>query len=271
MKKLVWPIVALLALGCGNGSESTANAERSAFDDLRLEAADGTTVFAVLVETERVAYGVVLMFHQAGSNMHEYDPIAPEVANLGWDCLLVDQRAGGEMWGEVNLTKSQFTDDPGFLDAFQDLEAALAWADGKDYEKIIAWGSSYSASLVLRLAAENSSVDAVVSFSPGEYARLYPGGDKPEDGSLVAGWNADVGVPVFFASTGAERDATYKIWDTAPDTLERGRDYGYSSAQSVHGSSSLREDKNPEGRERYFDALSQFLRDVESDGRAFGG
>ena len=58
-----------------------------------------------------------------------------------------------------------------FLDALPDLRASLRLARAR-YAKgtLIAWGSSYSAALVLVLAAENPDLaDATLAFAPGEY------------------------------------------------------------------------------------------------------
>ncbi len=228
-----------------------------------IEAADGTTVYTELVEAKDEPKGVVLMFHQAGSNRHEYDPIAPRVASLGWDCLMVDQRAGGDMWGATNQTAAQFTGETSYMDAYADMEAALKWADGEGYKRIIAWGSSYSASLVLRLASENKSVGAVVSFSPGEYF------DEP---GIVAKWNSEVTAPCFFAATSQELVTdVFKLVDTKPKSPGRDMDVVFGTKDGVHGSSALREDKNPIDFQAYWNHLDRFLRSYESGGKNFGG
>ncbi|MCH8979084.1 MAG: dienelactone hydrolase family protein, partial [Armatimonadetes bacterium] len=192
MKNALLLVMIACLVGCtGGGGEQPEEREGG----LHLKAEDGTTVFAELHPVDGEAKGVILMFHQAGSNMHEYDPITPRVVELGYDCLTVDQRAGGDMWNSVNRTAAQFSAEQSYSDAYPDLEAALAWAEGEEYETILAWGSSYSASLVLRLAAENGSVDGVLSFSPGEYF---------DSEGLVAEWNSEVGVPCLFAATPQE-------------------------------------------------------------------
>ena len=180
----------IVVVGCSGGGSAD-----DLGDALGIKAADGTIVSAELVPAKGKAMGVVLMFHQAGSNRHEYDPIAPRIAERGWDCLKVDQRAGGSKWGDANPTASRAKGDKSYESAYPDLEAALNWAEGEGYEKVVAWGSSYSASLALRLASEHDTVDAVIAYSPGEYF---------DEKCVVAKWNSGVKVPTYVAATSEE-------------------------------------------------------------------
>ncbi|HXH59740.1 MAG TPA: alpha/beta hydrolase [Fimbriimonadaceae bacterium] len=260
MKRFLVFCACAVLVGCGKGGGKSA---LGPFDGLELKAADGTTVFARLVKAKGEPKGAVLMFHQAGSNMHEYDPIAERVAGLGWDCLKVDQRSGGDMWDEVNRTAAQFKKNPDYMDAYQDLEAALKWAEDAKYKKIVAWGSSYSASLVLKLAADHKDVGAVLSFSPGEYF----GQD-----SLVAGWNSKVKVPEFLAATPKEfSGAVYDIYDADKDNPDRAACMTFGTADGIHGSSTLRADKAPKAAEAYWSKVEQFLNVYDTGGRDFGG
>ena len=63
----------------------------------------GGKVFGDLYRAKSSTRGLILMFHQAGSNYTEYSGIAPRVAALGWDCLAVDQRSGGDDRSLANL------------------------------------------------------------------------------------------------------------------------------------------------------------------------
>ncbi|MCH7945273.1 MAG: hypothetical protein IIC73_04565, partial [Armatimonadetes bacterium] len=127
-------------------------------------------------------------------------------------------------------------------------------------ETILAWGSSYSASLVLRLASEHASVDGVLSFSPGEYF-------DPE--GLVAGWNSEVTVPCLFAATSAELLAgVYDIHDAAPNT---DINMAFGAKTGKHGSSTLHEELNPDSNAMYWKGVERYLLSIESGGAAFGG
>src|SRR3954453_731661 len=73
----------------------------------------------------------IVLFHQAGWSRAEYDEIAPRLVAMGFNCMAVDARAGGGVNGVRNETQRRAkaagrgTD---FLDAEQDLEAALRYA-----------------------------------------------------------------------------------------------------------------------------------------------
>jgi len=217
---------------------------------LVLHAADKTAVFARLYPATGKAKAIILMFHQARSNMAEYAPIAPRVAKMGFDCLTIDQRAGDGMWGVKNKTAAQFSSEQNYLQAYPDLEAALAWAKLRHYQKIIAWGSSYSSSLTLRLASEHPEIAAALVFSPGEYF--------DQDG-LVAGWNQKIKVPVLFAWTQEEADkGGMKLFQSA----KRAGDVLVVGPQGVHASSTLRADRNPNGAEYYWERVEKFLKAV---------
>ncbi|MEI9987172.1 MAG: alpha/beta hydrolase [Aliidongia sp.] len=142
-----------------------------AVEPVSFPASDGGTVHGDLYRSATPAKAVILLFHQAGSNRGEYEPIAPRLTALGYDALAVDQRAGGTLWGHGNQTVTERGGPVDNIKALPDLEGALAYAT-KTWpgRPVIAWGSSYSASLVFFLAARHpSEIAAVLSFSPGEY------------------------------------------------------------------------------------------------------
>jgi pimeloyl-ACP methyl ester carboxylesterase len=114
---------------------------------------------------------LVLLFHQAGSNGRgEYATIAPWLNENGFRAIAWDQRSGGDRFGSTNRTAASLPEGTSteYCDAYPDLQAALDHVIGTDLaEKVIVWGSSYSAALVFRLAAENpEKVAGVVSCSP---------------------------------------------------------------------------------------------------------
>jgi dienelactone hydrolase len=116
---------------------------------------------------------IIVMCHQAGWSRGEYLEIAPKLNKLGYNCLALDQRSGESVNGIKNETAQRAKDQnlpTNYLDAEQDIKAAVRWAKLNSPKKgIILWGSSYSASLVLKVAKEEAAVAKVISFSPGEY------------------------------------------------------------------------------------------------------
>ncbi len=213
------------------------------------EAADGVRVWADLLRGPRGFAGpVVLLFHQAGSNAAEYEPIAPRLRAMGATTLAVDQRSGGRLFGSINRTATALGRPADFLEAYRDLEAALAWArERSGGGPLVVWGSSYSAASVFRLAATHPEIDAVLAFSPGEYL----GNDRS-----VAGDAAGVRVPTFVtAGEGSEVLEARFIFDATAATQK----IFYRPRIGVHGSSGLRSDRNPEGAEENWQAVARFL------------
>ncbi len=158
---------------------------------------------------------LVLLFHQAGWSRGEYREIAPKLRERGYQVMAVDQRSGKAVNGVPNETYRRARKkklETTYLDAYADLEAALAYAVGFiKPERIIVWGSSYSAALVFRLAAERPEhVDAVVSFSPGEYFA------NAESETYVRAFARKVNVPVFVTSSKTEREQVKPIFDAVP-------------------------------------------------------
>ena len=112
---------------------------------------------------------IIALFHQAGSNGRgEYGPLFSWLNENGFSAIAWDLRKGGDHFGSVNITaQSRKGLDESFCDSYPDMVAAvektIAVAEGAP---VIIWGSSYSASLVFRAAAEIEGVDAVIAFSP---------------------------------------------------------------------------------------------------------
>jgi dienelactone hydrolase len=213
------------------------------------QASDGGTVYANATPAEGTAKGTILLFHQAGSNRAEYAPIAPRLAALGYNTVAVDQRAGGDLWNQENQTVAARGHGADFLDALPDLEGALVYG-GATWPgvPVIAWGSSYSASLVFFLAAKHpDAIAAVLSFSPGEYF----------SGSSVRDQAARTYCPVFVtsASSSGEVAEAKRLIDAVPDDHKM----QFVPQRGVHGSSTLRTDSNPAGAAAAWTAVTEFL------------
>jgi pimeloyl-ACP methyl ester carboxylesterase len=152
-------LVAVLTL-----ASSTAFAET-----VTTTAADGTkvygeTYFAGLTD----AAPMISLFHQARSNGRgEYGPLTGWLNGLGYRVIAWDQRSGGDLYGAENRTAAEAKGGKQFCDAYPDVEAGVAFAhQAAKGAPLIIWGSSYSASLVWRAAAEHADLlDAVVAMS----------------------------------------------------------------------------------------------------------
>jgi dienelactone hydrolase len=214
-------------------------------------ARDRVTVFADYYLAASKAKPLVLLFHQAGSNRGEYATIAPVLVGLGFNALAVDPRAGGNSWGRANETVQHLGHSAGFTAALADLEAAVQWARASGHTgKLIVWGSSYSAALVFLLAAEHQDeIAAILAFSPGEY---LGGTDRVRHAA------SQISMPIFVASAkqGDEIAAARMILDAAPAAVKT---QFVPRSAGIHGSSTLRADRNPAGAEENWNAVKDFL------------
>ena len=222
-----------------------------------IEARDGLKINAEFYQASTApGTPLLVLYHQARSGRAEYRPIAPRLKDLGYDCLAVDLRSGQACGGVPNLT-AKFARERGasgtYLDALADIEDSLAWARANHPQaKIVAWGSSYSASLVLVLAATSPKLlDGGVAFAPGEYFTAL---GKP------ATWVRDsvpkIGCPVFLTASRAEQGELQPIFDAIPDGKKK---LFLPEAEGAHGSRALWDET--EGHEEYWKAVEAFLKE----------
>lgn len=247
MRRSVFVASSAGALALGSARVALA---RPPSRDVEFTASDGVRVYGIKREPSSPPIGVILLFHQAGSSADEYDPIAPRLVDMGYTTLAIDQRSGGKLYGP-NRTVAELGRSESYLAAERDLDAALAWAK-KNYEKppTILWGSSYSASLVFVLAANHQGeIAKVLAFSPGEYF----------EGKLeVAQVAKRVTAPIFADSAADPQEiaAAKAILAASPSTVK----VQYVPKHGVHGSSTLRRDKDPDGYEENWRVVEAFLR-----------
>lgn len=146
--------------------------------DVQFPSADGLMISANLYEIDKTS-PVIVLCHQARYNKYEYNSIATKLNEKGFNCIAIDQRSGGEMKSTDNTDNSYVNETflrakkegkaTEYLDAEQDIIAAVKYAKNIHKSPLILWGSSYSSTLALYIALENDAVNAVISFSPGNY------------------------------------------------------------------------------------------------------
>ena len=196
----------------------------------------------------------IVLFHQAGWSRGEYDEIALKLNDLGFNCMAVDLRSGGSVNGVKNLTlqdavsKGKHTT---YIDAIKDIKAALLFAR-KHFAKgkLIAWGSSYSASLVIKIVGDDKNLaDEVISFSPGEYFTKY---DKAPN--WIKESAKKLRVPIFITSAKKEKSYWKPIYDAIPSQKE----FYLPTTKGHHGSRSLWS-RYPDSK-GYWQAVKGFLR-----------
>lgn len=228
-----------------------AKAAEIAPQAVNLKAADGVSVYGQFYQAEQPK-ALILLFHQAGSNYAEYATIGSRLAQEGFSALAIDQRSGSTLFGRANETVKSLGRSTTFLEAEKDLEAALAWAAQQKLPVAI-WGSSYSSALVFLVAAKHASeVHAVLAFSPGEYL------GKP---TLVQSSAAKLVLPIFATSAkdAEEISNAEKILKASPSLVKT---QFIPKIAGVHGSSTLRADRNPKGQQENWVAVLAFLNNV---------
>ncbi len=215
---------------------------------------DKVKVTADLYAPKVVTAPFIILFHQATYSRGEFVEIAPKLNEMGFNCLAVDLRSGESVNGLENKTW-RYADSLGmqtrYIDAYTDMRAAVSYVKRKyPGAKIILLGSSYSASLSIKLASDfPEGISGVVAFSPGEYFSKF-------------GWSRDiiqisaakVKCSVFITSSSDEKESWQKIYDAIPAQL---RVSYIPQAAGKHGAKTLWS-AFPESSE-YWKALKGFL------------
>ncbi len=185
---------------------SSFSAGQDPFKTLTFRAKDGVTVTADLYMPHPSSAPFIVLFHQAESSRGEYRTIAPRLNEMGFNTMAVDLRSGASFAGvtdETNAAARSQGKPATYLDALPDMEAAIAYARTAGAKgKLLIWGSSYSASLVLKIAGDNPGlVDGVLAFSPGEYFE-----ELGKSRSFIKMSAREINVPVFISSESLEEN-----------------------------------------------------------------
>lgn len=197
---------------------------------------------------------IILMCHQAGFNKFEYNEIANTVFEKGFNCLSIDQRSGGSVGDSINETYNRAKKagkSTEFLDAEQDIEAAISYLRKKYKKKIIVWGSSYSATLALYQGLKNNDVEAVIAFSPGNYF----GNERGDLQALLTEFHK----PLFATSSKVEAPILKKMLSGIPSNLYTTQFTPKGEGQ--HGSKALWTSEACSSE--YWEALNAFLSELK--------
>ena len=197
---------------------------------------------------------LIVLFHQAGSSRGEYNEIAPRLSQLGFNCIAVDLRSGEYSRGKDNETAIRASNaglSTNYADALPDLIAALQYTRKKyKHNKVIAWGSSYSASLVLKVAGDYPQlIDGVLAFSPGEYFS-HLGKSK----TWIRDSAKNIKAPTFITSSKDEADSWNVIYEAIPSKTKTSF---IPATAGRHGSRALW--NKYDDSEDYWQAVSKFL------------
>ncbi len=190
----------------------------------------------------------ILLCHQAGYSRGEYREIAPKLVNLGYNCLAIDQRSGNEVNFVKNETAQRAREKKlpaEYINALQDILAAIELIKTRSDKPIILWGSSYSASLALTIAPKELKVGALIVFSPGEYF---------SEANFVGSYIGKISVPVLALSSKSEYPEMEKLLTPLSKNLKT---LFKPSDEGRHGSKALWEDNR--SNKEYWMAVTMFF------------
>ena len=219
---------------------------------VEFKANDGLLVTGNLYEVDRIK-PVILLCHQAGFNRLEYADIAPKLNDLGYNCLALDLRSGGNFADKPNETAERAKRNSiknEMIDAQEDIKAAIDYVNQKYRSKVILWGSSYSASLALIEGISNNKVNAIIAFSPGNYF----GADVP---TLTTAF-ARAEKPFLVTSSKEEASGLKTLIGNLKMTNNQSQ--FIPEADGFHGTCALWIGQS--GAEEYWSAVSEFLKAV---------
>ncbi len=226
-------------------------AQRGVKEKVTFNSEDGIQITAdkYLINEE---YPYILLFHQAGSSRGEFNEIALRFQKLRYNCLAVDLRSGDNS----NFVRNETARNLGskgssvkFLDAAQDIRAAIDFAWALNPKEVILLGSSYSASLVMLEGKDNTNVKAVIAFSPGEYF----GDDLRMEEEIDSSWSK----PLFVAVTEREQPYVKQMLINIPE-----EDYTMFLPEkaAMHGAKALWEDSP--SKDEYWLALLFYVNNL---------
>lgn len=210
---------------------------------------DGLTISANLYHNNE-HFPIILLCHQARYNKAEYNEIAVKLFKKGFNLIAIDQRSGGTLFEQKNQTFAEATklEKPtSYLDAEQDIEAAIDFAYNKYNQKIILWGSSYSSTLALYFANSSDKIKAAIAFSPGDYFAKQKGSLKEK----LVGFSK----PMFATSSSEEAPKLTNMLSEIK--WNKNQVQFIPTEKGKHGSKALWEDNSD--NEEYWTALNTFL------------
>ncbi len=237
--------------GIVNGQTNDFKGEKISFLSL-----DSLEITADLYKIENNKGPYIILFHQANFSRGSYRDIAPKLNKLGYNCIAVDLRSGHKAQGVINETCKRaiaVNKKIRFSNAVQDTEAAILYVkDSLKVEKIIVWGSSYSASIAIYLGSKYSDdIDGILCFSPGEYFKI--------NDQFIASFSQNIKCPVFITSGKNEE----KKWNEIYKNISSEKSFFLPKEGGAHGSKALWDEKK--GNQVYWVAVKSFLESIRKD------
>jgi len=257
IKKLHILFACITLISCSNQKSGHDASGSSELKEISFLTADSITVYGDLL-FQYPTYPTILLFHQGGSNARaEYKLIIKrlldEVPKL--NILAIDQRSGGQIYGSFNRTVfhlSPYNNHP-MCEAYSDLQASLKFVSSREVTgPIVLWGSSYSGSLAIQLAAKNEDkITAVLAFSPASGGPMTD--CKPDE------YIRKLKTPLL-----ALRPRQEMQLESVQQQFQLLNKYGhqtYTAQHGVHGSSMMVRERVDNSVESNWDTVLHFIRE----------
>jgi len=196
---------------------------------------------------------VILLCHQANYNKYEYADIGPKLNEMGFNALAIDLTGGGTFAAHQNETiknrgEIEVADRIKIVE--NEIEAAVNYLAERYNNKVIVWGSSYTATLVVYAAINNKNVKASISFSGFNHF----GDSRPTLESMLPSLDK----PFFMTSSKEEVPVVTKILKDQKLTEQQLQ--FIPNGEGNHGSKAIW--NGQKDAEEYWVALKSFLNDV---------
>ena len=235
--------------------------DETGYQEISFYTSDSIKVFGQLYERNK-SNDIILLFHQGGSNARgEYRTIIPRLLDNNFNILAIDQRVGGQIYGSYNRTianipGNSFDNNYGYCDAYNNLEGALDYLiqTGNTSGKIL-WGSSYSASLSMKLASiRGQDLIGVLAFSPAS-GRVMDG-CNPEDFIEMV----EIPMIILKPPNEMESERSQQLYDLAAKLGHQ----TYVAENGIHGSSMLVESRVGKEVSKNWEIVLTFLHQIRN-------
>ena len=227
-------------------------------EEVTFKTQDNIQIYADIFESKLGKTApLILLFHQGGADARgEYGSyIAPRLVEKGFNVITVDQRQGGDRFKGTNRTVAGLkAKEYHYCEAYPDLKATLEYVKQRGFNgKRFAWGSSYSATLVLRLASEYpKDLNGVLAFSPA--------GGQPMRECQPANYAPAVKMPVLVMRPASEMNT--EVSKQQFQLFEKHNFQTYVAPNGVHGSSMLHPDRVVGSVAEHWKRVFDFLESV---------
>ena len=261
MKYLLVPLVLLISIliSCQqNEKEKNSSLPDKVLKEITIYTKDSVQIFGDLYEINKAA-PTILLFHQGGSNARaEYHTIIPILEKNGFNILAIDQRIGGQIYGNYNRTVANIPiNEFEYCDAYTDLESALDFILNSGFTgKKILWGSSYSGSLAIKLANQyHNDINGVLAFSPASGGPMQA--CKPDE------YFKTLKIPLLVLRPKQEMEI-----ESSKNQFELAKEYNhdvYIAEYGTHGSSMLVEERVGHKVDQNWNAVLLFLNKIKKN------